>query len=531
MSKKIMISFLVFLFIYPSLILGNSGISKKHFAENEIEFFYESSFIDEYPLADEYIKRGEFITILLKSQKVKTDIMIPPFKDYYKIKNEYKPYISYAYYNDILYGSKEDDGIYSNWDKYIKREEAYTIIGRLLKIEIDENLESGFTDKDNISYYSLDYINYFENIGLANGYLDGSFKPDNYITYGESIYLFNSIYKDENVDIVYEDTITNFYAGTSGIGYENKDLLDSSFINPKGIEIYNDSIIVADSGSKLVRKLNGEVSTLFGNVLEFDNSGIPIGSYLDGYKNDARLISPMYLEVYENGDIVFTEDESNVIRKYIKKIDAVATFYDGTSTLNQPTGIALDIDENLYVADTFNNQIKLIKNNEISLIIGNGETGYKDGSLDEAMFNEPTGLFFYENELYILDSGNSLIRKIEDDKVITIAGSITDIDEETNSMIGGFKDGNSNEALFRYPQGIYIEDNIIYITDTYNNAIRKIENDYVSTLAGNGDYGNSIGSGEETNFNLPFDLIVRDNKIYISDSRNNGIKYIEIDKD
>ena len=102
--------------------------------------------------------------------------------------------------------------------------------------------------------------------------------------------------------------------------------------------------------------------------------------------------------------------------------------------------------------------------------------GYKDGKLSESLFNHPQGICFdKEGNLLVADTWNNCIRKISTDNgmVTTIAGCGE-----------GFVDGNAlTEAKFNNPFSLAINDDIIYVSDTGNNAIRKISHGIVSTFA------------------------------------------------
>src|SRR6185503_14260252 len=106
-----------------------------------------------------------------------------------------------------------------------------------------------------------------------------------------------------------------------------------------------------------------------------------------------------------------------------------------------------------------------------------GIRGYKDGKIGESLFNFPRGICLdKEGNLLVVDSGNHCIRKINisNGVVTTIAGNGK----------GGHKDGNSlSEAKFNEPSSLALYNDIIYVSDTWNHAIRKIYNGIVTTIA------------------------------------------------
>ena len=87
---------------------------------------------------------------------------------------------------------------------------------------------------------------------------------------------------------------------------------------------------------------------------------------------------------------------------------------DGSTSealLQHPAGLAFD-QQVIYVADTYNNKIKLLDPvaGQVKTLIGNGEAGYRDGSLEEAQLFEPEGVQVHQGRLYVADTNNHLVR-------------------------------------------------------------------------------------------------------------------------
>ena len=98
---------------------------------------------------------------------------------------------------------------------------------------------------------------------------------------------------------------------------------------------------------------------------------------------------------------------------------------------------------------------------------GDGRIGFSDGPAKLARFNNPQGLAVdSEGNLYIADTGNNCIRKITLDGIVsTVAGTGED----------GFKDGKPEEAQFDHPWDVAIDKNdFVYIADYYNHRIRLL---------------------------------------------------------
>lgn len=153
---------------------------------------------------------------------------------------------------------------------------------------------------------------------------------------------------------------------------------------------------------------------------------------------------------------------------------------DGNVTaakFNTPSGLAIDQKGNLYVADTGNHVIRKIDpNGKVSTLAGNGQAGYRDGAATQAQFNAPIGVAVgKDGKVYVADTYNDKIRVIlPDGQVQTIAGG--------NQP--GFLDGASNVALFDTPSSVVVNSlGELFVADTRNNAVRKIDiNGQVSTL-------------------------------------------------
>ena len=84
------------------------------------------------------------------------------------------------------------------------------------------------------------------------------------------------------------------------------------------------------------------------------------------------------------------------------------------ATFDSPKGMAFDSKGMMYIADTNNNVIRIINSEgKVSTFIGNSEGGYKDGSLEEALFYHPYDVTISPDDfIYVADYGNHRIRCI-----------------------------------------------------------------------------------------------------------------------
>jgi DNA-binding beta-propeller fold protein YncE len=89
--------------------------------------------------------------------------------------------------------------------------------------------------------------------------------------------------------------------------------------------------------------------------------------------------------------------------------------YGAQVEFNRPQGLAIDNNYNIYVADTFNNCIRMIDNQyNVTTLVGSTESGFADGTGSAAIFNEPNAVVVdnVNHYLYVADLSNNCIRKI-----------------------------------------------------------------------------------------------------------------------
>ena len=171
------------------------------------------------------------------------------------------------------------------------------------------------------------------------------------------------------------------------------------------------------------------------------------------------------------------------------------------ATISFPTGVAVDTANNIYFSDSGNNRVRKIDTSgNISTIAGNGTAGFAGdgGAATSAELNQPYGLLFDTvGNLYIADSLNQRVRKIDTSGVITtIAG---------NGTAGFSGDGGAaTSASLNFPVAVAINSsNMIFIADFFNNRVRKIDTaGKISTYAGNGTDGCTGDGGAATSASL-----------------------------
>ncbi len=202
----------------------------------------------------------------------------------------------------------------------------------------------------------------------------------------------------------------------------------------------------------------------------------------------------------------------------------------GSAKFNEPSGVAVDSDGVVYVADSHNHRIRKIT--PPSNGIGMGTVSTLAGTNAMGDFNEPSGVAVdSDKNVYVADRRNHRIQKITPNRVVTtLAGTGMKIGEMGGMVKGGaFSDdvdtnGDSmldpGSAQFSQPYGVAVDsDKNVYVADIANHRIRKITSTgVVSTLAGTDAMGD---------FNQPFGVAVDSSgNVYVADTSNERIRKI-----
>jgi sugar lactone lactonase YvrE len=376
--------------------------------------------------------------------------------------------------------------------------------------------------------------------------------------------------------------VTTLAGSTEHQGWNDGTGSDAWFDNPRGITITGGNLYVADTLNYTIRKVvisTGQVTTIAGSPY---NEGSA-----DGTGSDARFHDPWGIAT--DGTNLYVADRDNeTIRKIVISTAEVSTFagqvgisgyMDGTGTsskFDSPHGICCS-DSILYLADRFNYRIRRIgtsdadvrtfggsslpsyvadglgypgvgavatdgaylyfasanctiqqfdlSTGDVTAIAGRAHVyGSADGTGTDATFYYPSGITTDGTDLYVVDSWNCIIRKIDgaSGDVTTVAGQ---------AMFTGSDDGNGSAARFSFPSDITTDGTYLYVVDRSNHTIRKINpsTQDVSTLAGSaGSFGSTDGTGNAARFNWPHGITTDGTNLYVTDGSNHTIRKIVI---
>jgi DNA-binding beta-propeller fold protein YncE len=212
------------------------------------------------------------------------------------------------------------------------------------------------------------------------------------------------------------------------------------------------------------------------------------------------------------------------------------------SSLDHPQNVAVNAAGDVFVADTYNNRVvKVTPQGQVIAVAGDGAAGYSgDGRLAAfAELNSPTGLAVdAQGNLYIADSANNVIRRVDATTgiITTVAGDYAA--DKANNGLGGFSGdgGPATSAQLDDPQGVAVDGaGDLFIADTFNNAIRQVTpagtiSTVVNAAGANGAApapgGESSGAAPTASkLNTPYGVAVdpSTDTLYIADSNNSKI--------
>ena len=220
--------------------------------------------------------------------------------------------------------------------------------------------------------------------------------------------------------------------------------------------------------------------------------------------------------------------------KFLDSIgNGIAAKNDGDyakASFNRPQGMALDGDF-LYVADTENQLIRRVdlKNKKVETVGGTGKLEDFDGSGGDALktaITSPWDLQIVGKILYIAMAGSHQIWRLDTEK--------NTLEPYAGTRAEARYDGKIGEAAFAQPSGIVSDGKRLFVADSESNVIRKIDfqTEEVETLVG-GDlfqFGDKDGMGDDVLLQHPLGITIYDGKLLIADTYNHKIKLLDPEK-
>ncbi len=331
---------------------------------------------------------------------------------------------------------------------------------------------------------------------------------------------------------------------------------ENHFSRPKGIAIdrKNKVIYVADSNNYRIKKL--------------DMNGNLLGLWGKNGNGDGEFQDPRAVAVDSQGYVYVADGEKDGVSNHrIQKFDSDGKYIfqwgtkgSGDYEFIEPSGIFIDKNDNIYVADANNHRIKIFNTSGMLIatwgdIFDKSKYAYildknaslfsllqsffapqlevfqpglhinqltqeeltefllKDGK--DGTFNKPLDIVADNNgNIYVADSVNQRIQKFTPQKeLLSVWGSTS-----------------SKEGMFKNPVSMASDAQYIYVTDSKNHRIQRFTKD--GRFAGQwGEQGSGDGTDRKIQFQFPTGIAVKDNLLYVADSFNHRIHKLIIKND
>ena len=302
---------------------------------------------------------------------------------------------------------------------------------------------------------------------------------------------------------------------------------------PGKIEAANGRLYIADSGHNRVL-----IADESGHVEQVVGTGEPGNA--DGAFDEAQFSNPQGMAV--QGNTVYVADaENHSIRLVDLRAGGVKTIagtgeqslyrHTGGDPLANPLNSPYDLtigDGVLYIAMAGFHQLWQmdLRSGQIGPFAGDGGEDIVDGLRMSARLAQPYGVAFSDDRVYFADSETSAVRwaGIGPDGVVgTIVG--------TGLFDFGDRDGVGKRAILQHVQGVAIGRGELFIADTYNHRIKRIElaTGEVTSIAGDGKAGAYDGRGARARFNEPAGVAWAEGRLYVADTNNHAIRVIDLD--
>jgi sugar lactone lactonase YvrE len=275
----------------------------------------------------------------------------------------------------------------------------------------------------------------------------------------------------------------------------------------------------------------------------------PVGTGKKGFAGDggpaakAELDQPFDVAFDRAGNLYFSDTNNHRVRKVDAKTGVVTTVAgngkkafagDGgkatEASLNEPYGIELDADGNLYIVDRLNFCVRKVDaRGTITTVAGTGgKKGFAGdgGPADQALLVEPNGICLGKNELFIADVAGHRVRVVDlkSGKIDTLLGNGKGA---TAGDGGPLKDATTNgpRAVALNPQK-----DVLYVVERNGHCVRRIALGKIERFAGTGTKGYT-GDGAkalDATFDGPKEIDVdKDGNVYIVDTENEAIRKID----
>ncbi len=183
----------------------------------------------------------------------------------------------------------------------------------------------------------------------------------------------------------------------------------------------------------------------------------------------------------------------------------------------------------LFIADSGHNRIVVSTlDGKLVNLIGTGKIGATDGAYTSAEFHHPRGLAVEGNSLYVADTQNQRLRKVnlKTQVVSTISG-----DGQLTEILAPPDFGDAKQARLNSPWDVVVANDKLYITmaGSHQLYVLNFKNNHLYAFVGSGDEGLHDGPLLNADLAQPSGIAFGANKVYFTDSESNAVRTADID--
>lgn len=308
-----------------------------------------------------------------------------------------------------------------------------------------------------------------------------------FVESGDDFNLFISDTRNHRILRTSETGQTENIIGSGSEGFVDGESINARFSFPHGMFFHpKDSLLyIADTGNDAIRVYDlksDKVRTILGN----GKRGLDIPETISG--NSHALNQPTDLTLADNELYFTMTGWNQIWKMNLEsnKAEPVAGtgkfgFTEGRthkSELAEPYGITSDSEGVIYFTERQSSAIRTLKRNKVDILVGAGvfEFGDVDGNAKNTRMQGLGGITFFDNNLYVADQYNNKIKIVDpyNGRSETFLGSGNQ----------GFINNSGKNAAFSFPGDVTILKNQLYIADTYNQIVRKasMDGERLSTL-------------------------------------------------
>ena len=328
-------------------------------------------------------------------------------------------------------------------------------------------------------------------------------------------------------------------AGFAGVAGSSDGSAGSAlFSRPYGLAADTTTLYITDRGNHTIRTMDiatGLVTTI---------AGAPgVSGSTDGVGSAARFNSPAGVTIL-GGKLYICDSGNHTVRQIdlaTRQVTTLAgspgiagaadsvgsgTALGASARFNAPAGITTD-GSFLYLCDSGNQTVRRVDPTTGSVVTVAGLAGVTGSADSPIRFNNPTGIASDGARLFIFDSNNQTLRvfDIASGRIVTVAGF--------PGLIGS-SGGRGGAVRFNFPTGITTDGGVLYLTDTVNHTVRTFAPDsglfstgVVGPLAGAaGTPGNVDGTGSGALFSGPTGITTDGTSLFVADTENHTIRMI-----